>query len=327
MQRSPRMTKRRRSKTACSATRRSGRRARRGRSLRSPAAPSPVRPPTPRPRPSAGPAGRAPGAPTGRSRRPACPRHSPCPLASTLASGSPRAHRYIGQTKPRSGSRVSVQPVLGLVGLDLGPQLSGRVDRRRRPARAAPRRARRPRGGPRRPPPTPRRPAPPARVPSQTPRRRHSATSRSASVQIRASIRPAVGHLAVRRQVAAVGQQRADLVERARQRAGAAGHLVSQRVGVPLQPPPPLRPAGVLLPVRAGVAGVLAQLVWRSSISGVVAGRAALPPPRRRPCRSRPVALTCGGQVPALGRRPVVEVLGHPDPFEHARPGRGSRPR
>ena len=209
----------------------------------------------------AGRAGRPPAAPSARSRRPACRRRVRAPLAEhlgqRLAAGPPVDRP--GEAEVRLAGQL--QAARGLVGLDLGPQLAASRRPRRRPGRAAPTPARRRRGGPRRPPPTPPRPARPGRARPRRRRRRHSATSRSASVQIRPSIRPASvtspspAQVAARRSAARTTRSNVRASEPVR-----LATLLPQRLGVALQPAPPLGPAGVLLPLRAGVAGVLAQL-------------------------------------------------------------------
>ena len=218
-----------------------------------------------------------------------------------------------------SGSRVQLQRRAPPRRPRARPTASPSRRPRRRPGRAAPRPARRlaaglvehHRHGAR--------PARPGDSPSHTPRRRHSATSRSASVQIRPSIRPASvtspspDEVAARRRAAPH-----DPVERAGQRPGAAGD--------PLRAAPRCRARSRSRRSAQRACSSRSGQAWQGCRRSCVAqlrrsgGRRRRPPaaPAAPPtCRSRPVPLTARGQVAAGGRRAVVEVLGHPDPGQH----------
>src|SRR6185503_7890824 len=95
--------------------------------------------------------------------------------------------------------------------------------------------------------------------------------------------RPAArGHLIVG-QVAASLQDPADPVEGTRQRSLAVAYLLAQRLGLPLEPGPPLRPPRVILPLRTGVARVPthlpAQLLEFLLAPAVALARLARPSP------------------------------------------------
>ncbi len=82
----------------------------------------------------------------------------------------------------------------------------------------------------------------------------------------------------------------------------------AQRLGLPLEPVPPLRPPRVLFPLGTGVARVRAQVCPQPGQLSVVGGRgAALLPRAEVGCDPR--IAQAGRQIPAGLRRTVVEVL------------------
>ncbi len=108
-------------------------------------------------------------------------------------------------------------------------------------------------------------------------------------------------------QVPELCQQRADAVEGSRDHMGAPGDPAVKRIGLALQPQLFLRLPGVLLAIRAAMAGMAAQPAAQLGDVVVLAARPS------GPASPRWLAQIAVGQLVAHRRGEVLAVLGRAD--------------